>query len=106
MDKVRWMKGLFLFLSMLIIVSAAAAAQSTVTSEPIKNEISMLEEATFKLTITNNADKVQRYTIYALQSGQSWNVDPYPLKDKIIELAPGASQTTTIIADVLQELPP
>ncbi|MEK6900181.1 MAG: hypothetical protein AABX05_03585, partial [Nanoarchaeota archaeon] len=102
----RWMKGLFLFLSMLIIVSAAAAAQSTVTSEPIKNEISMLEEATFKLTITNNADKVQRYTIYALQSGQSWNVDPYPLKDKIIELAPGASQTTTIIADVLQELPP
>lgn len=83
-----------------------AAAETTVSSAPIKNEITPAEYATFSVTITNKDSQTQTYNLYSLQSGQSWNVDPFPLKDKVIELGPGQSYTTTIRAKVLQDLPP
>ena len=92
------MKFFLLQVLLFSLLSSLAIAESSIVSEPIKNEITSLEEASFNLTITNNAGQVQRYTIYSLQSGQGWNVDPFPLRDKIIELAPGRSYTTKIIA--------
>lgn len=100
---------LLILLSMsLVIVSAESdsgseseilpTVQSTITTTPIKNEITPLEQASFSLKITNNAGQVQRYSIYSLQSGQGWNVDPSPLRDKIIEIGPKKSYTTKIIA--------
>ncbi len=104
----RWNGGSFflLFLLLIALFSSLAIAGSTIVSEPIKNEITTLEQASFKLTITNHENQVQRYSIYSLQSGQGWNVDPFPLKDKIIELAPGKSYTTTIIAKALEDFSP
>ncbi len=84
----------------------AVSADTTISSAPIKNEITPAEYATFRVTITNKEGQTQTYNLYSLQSGQSWNVDPFPLKDKVIELAPGESYTTTIKAKVLQDLPP
>jgi len=105
---VRWKKSHFILLCLLFLAvfSVAVAAETTVTSAPIKNEITPAEYATFSVTITNKESQTQTYNLYSLQSGQSWNVDPFPLKDKVIELGPGQSYTTTIRAKTLQDLPP
>jgi len=86
--------------------SVVVAAETVVTSAPIKNEITPAEYATFSVTIANKEGKTQTYNLYSLQSGQAWNVDPFPLKDKVIELGPGQSYTTTIRAKTLQDLSP
>jgi len=107
---VRWrssfIKNLFLCTLFLILFSVTVSAGSTVTATPIKNEISPAEYATFSITITNLESQTQKYSLYSLQSGQSWNVDPFPLKDKVIELQSGQSYTTTIRAKTLQDLSP
>ncbi len=90
----------------LIFFSAAVAANSVVSSAPIKNEITPAEFASFSLTITNKEGQAQKYNLYSLQSGQGWNVDPFPLKDKVVELDPGESHTTVVRAKALQDLPP
>ncbi len=100
------MKFFLLQVLLLSILSGSVLAESSIVSEPIKNEITVLEEASFSLTITNNADQAQRYSIYSLQSGQGWNVDAFPLRDKIILLAPGRSYTTTIVAKPLEDFSP
>lgn len=103
----RWKKYFILLCAVLLTVfSVAVAAETTVTSAPIKNEITPAEYATFSVTITNKESQTQTYNLYSLQSGQSWNVDPFPLKDKVITLEPGHSYTTTIRAKTLQDLPP
>ena len=105
----RWSRSfqhVLLFTLFLTLFSVAVAADTTVSSAPIKNEITPAEYATFSVTITNKESQTQTYNLYSLQSGQSWNVDPFPLKDKVIELAPGESYTTTIRAKVLQDLLP
>lgn len=106
----RWKKSLiqyFLLCALfLIMFSLTVAAETTVTSAPIKNEITPAEYATFSVTVTNKESQTQTYNLYSLQSGQSWNVDPFPLKDKVIALEPGHSYTTTVRAKVLQDLSP
>ena len=90
----------------LIFFSVAVAANTVVSSAPIKNEITPADFASFSLTIINKESQTQKYSLYSLQSGQGWNVDPFPLKDKVIELGPGESHTTSIRAKALQDLPP
>ncbi len=99
----RWKSLLVVFTMLLVMFSFSTLAVSTITVTPIDNEITPLEQASFSLRITNNEDEVQRYSIYSLQSGQGWNVDPYPLRDKIIELGPRQSHTTTMIAHPLEK---
>lgn len=99
-----------LFLSaavvLLFLFSAMAWADSGVVLTTIKNEVSVGGQAKFSLKITNTAEEKQRYTVYSFQSGQGWNVDPSPLSDKIIEIYPGKSYTTTIIAQPLEDFSP
>ncbi|MDO8511565.1 MAG: hypothetical protein Q7S55_05380 [Nanoarchaeota archaeon] len=103
----RWKKSFILLCILLLaLFSVVVAAETTVSSAPIKNEITPAEYATFSLTITNKEGQTQTYNLYSLQSGQSWNVDPFPLKDKVIVLEPGHSYTTTIRAKALQDLSP
>ena len=106
---VRWRKFfqyIFAGALFLALFSVTVAADTIVASAPIKNEITPAEYATFSVTITNKESQTQTYNLYSLQSGQSWNVDPFPLKDKVIELGSGESYTTTIRAKTLQDLPP
>lgn len=103
----RWKKYFVLwYVVILVMLSFIVAAETTVSSVPIKNEITPAEYATFSITIANKESQTQTYNLYSLQSGQSWNVDPFPLKDKVIELKPGYSYTTTVRAKALQDLPP
>ena len=90
----------------LLLFSALSLAASEVVITPIKNEIRLGQQASFQLTITNHATEKQRYSVYSLQNGQGWNVDPSPLKDKIIELNPEKNYTTTIVARPLEDFPP
>jgi hypothetical protein len=92
--QMRWRT--LLILLVLLIFPAMAFAASEVTNEPIKNSITLTETATFKLSITNNAAVKQRYSIFSFVQG--WDIEPYPLKDKIIEVFPGSTKTTTIKA--------
>ncbi len=103
----RWKKSFILLCILFItILSISIVAETTVSSAPIKNEITPAEYATFSLSITNKESQTQTYNLYSLQSGQSWNVDPFPLKDKVITLEPGNSYTTAIRAKSLQDLSP
>lgn len=102
----QWPKFALLVVVLLFLCSLVAIADSEVVVEPIKNEVVVREEALFKLTITNNAQERVRYSIYSLQSGQGWNVDPRPLKDKIIEIGPGGKYSTIIIAQALEDFSP
>lgn len=86
---------------LVIFASIAWAEQDVVEIKVKKNQVIIGEKAVFELTLHNNATQKQRYSIYSLQSGQGWNVDPYPFKDKIIELGPGSSYTTTIHAEAV-----
>ncbi len=97
---------LSLMLIMLVFCSAFALAESDILVSTIDNNIAVGEAAEFSLKITNNAAATQRYSIYSLQSGQGWNVDPSPLSDRIIELATGKSYTTKIIAQPLDTFSP
>lgn len=100
-------KSFLLFSVVLfVLLSTLALASSSISTTVIKNTISVSDKASFKLEITNNNEERQRYTIYSLQSGQGWNVDPNPLKDRVIEINPGDTYTTTIVAQPLEEFSP
>ena len=99
-------KVILLSVFLLVIFSVLATsslAESDIEITVKNNHIAFSERAQFNLKITNNADEKQRYSIYSLQSGQGWNVDPFPLKDKIIELYPGKSYTTIIQAQAFDD---
>ncbi|MFH1276588.1 MAG: hypothetical protein ABIH82_05750 [Candidatus Woesearchaeota archaeon] len=91
---------LFLFSAVLVV------ADSSIVVTPTKNQISVAEQAEFSLKITNNEAFTQRYSLYSLQSGQGWGVDPSPLKDKIIQINPGQSYTTKIMVNPLDDFLP
>jgi hypothetical protein len=99
-EKVR---RLLVVLLLLIVSSSLVLAASTVTVTPIKNQVSPLEQAEFEVTIANNAAVTQRYTIYSFTQG--WNVDPFPLKDKIISLPATQKYTTKILAQPTESFP-
>lgn len=100
----RWINSLSLLIIILIVLSATAIAESEVIIKPVKNQIMPNEQANYGVTITNNAAEKQRYSIYSFVQG--WNVDPSPLRDKIIELRPGKSHSTNILAQPLEDFPP
>ncbi len=98
------MKKLYLLLVVsLLLLSAFAIAESDIIVSPIHNQISLDGQASYEVEITNKADQTRRYSIYSLQSGQGWNIDPSPLKDKIIEVGPKKSYKTKIIVTPLEQ---
>ncbi len=97
---------LLILIILLSLVTLVAAEESHVSVSAIDNHITLDEFATFELTIENKNDNVQKYSIFSLQSAQGWNVDPSPLKDKIIEVAPGQSYTTKIMVKPLEDFKP
>jgi hypothetical protein len=104
-DNLRW--NILVILALITVLALPSAmAQSLVITEPVNNQINPNQHATFKLTITNNELVRQRYSIFSVQSSLGWNVDPHPLKDKIIELAAGQSYTTEIRAQPLEAFVP
>lgn len=102
----RFVRVLFLALLFTFIVSSLAAADSVVTATAIDNAIKPSETASFRLDITNQEAQRQRYSIYSLQSGQGWNVDPSPLSDKIVDLGSGEKRSIIIQAQPLEDFPP
>jgi hypothetical protein len=67
------------------------------------NHISLGQEGVYSVKIYNDATVKQKYTVYSLQSGQGWNVDPSPLKDKIIELEPKETKVITVLVKPVEE---
>ena len=86
--------GILSVLVVFFLLVATALAQSDINIDPIKNSITLTETASFKLIISNNAEETQRYSIFSFVQG--WDIEPFPLKDKIIEVGPQQSKTTTI----------
>lgn len=110
MESVRWniFSNIFLIIliSILCVNLSVAAVSSSVKATPIKNQISLGEVAEYRLTIDNKANQEQRYSVFSFTSGQGWNVDPYPLRDKVIVLPPRTSYSTTIRAQPLEKFTP
>jgi hypothetical protein len=102
--KMRVAVGLSLIV--LMLCSASVLAVSTIEVTPINDRIPQSGQATFTLTITNHAYKVQRYSIHSLVNGFGWIVEPQPLSDRIMEIAPSESRSTTIVASPLEQFDP
>jgi hypothetical protein len=99
-------KIVIIVLVFLVVISFSVTAQSTITTTPINNQVDVNGNAQYSLEIKNHEAVSQRYSIFSFQSGQGWNVDPYPLRDKVIELGPGKSYTTMIQIQPLEDFSP
>src|SRR3989344_6657817 len=102
----QFLRVIFLFVFIFVLSAVTVLAESKIDVTPLKNQISPLEQAEFSVRIINQAEVTQRYSVYSLQSGQGWTVDPSPLKDKIVEIAPGKSYVVKIIAEPLEAFNP
>ncbi len=79
------------------MLGSLVLAETLISSSVTENVVAPGQVATYEVSITNNAERFQTYTLYSFTS--SWSVDPTPLSDKIIEnIAPGATYSTTISA--------
>jgi len=92
-------------LAILLLLVASAWATSDFSLVPVADHITPKEKAYFNLNITNHFDKEQRYQIFSLELSQ-WNVEPFPLKDKVVVLGPEESYTVQIAATPLKEFNP
>lgn len=99
----RWKYFTLITIIFLILTASSVLASSTISTSAIKNHITTAEEASFKLSVTNNAEKTQSYRIYALELG--WMVEPLP-RDRTFDLAPGKTKTTTIKVRPVEDFNP
>ena len=91
-------------LVMVLLSAFALAGKSEIKIEPIKNSITTTDTASFKLTISNNEDVTQRYSVFSFVQG--WNIEPSPLKDKIMEIQPNQKYQTMIKASPTEKFSP
>lgn len=84
----------FLIFPILVLFPYLVLAESQINLKPLKNTIVPQETALFQLSITNEAKEKQRYSLFSFVQG--WDIEPSPLKDKIIEIPPGETKNTTI----------
>ncbi len=89
-----------------IVCSVSVLAKSIVSVEVVDNQIRPDETAYFRVNIENTAAVKQRYSLYSLQTGQGWDVETEPIKDKIVELEPGKNYSVTVRVHPFEKLPP
>lgn len=102
--KMRWM--LLLIFSLLLVPVFSLATNTNITVTAIDNTIKPSESATFSLSIYNAAPEVQSFKIYSLQSGVEWNVEPFPLTDRVVKVGGKQTYATTIRAHPTAALKP
>jgi len=100
--KLFGLMGVFVF----ILCSFSAFAISIVTVETVDNQIRPDETAYFLVNIENTANVKQRYSLYSLQTGQGWDVETEPIKDKIVELEAGKNYTVKVRVHPFEKLLP
>ena len=99
-------KIFYLVIIAMFLLSATVLADSTVSITPIKDQISPQEKGEYILRVQNTDNVIQKYSIYSLQTGQGWIVDPSPLSDKIFELNPGQSKDVKLLVSPSQVFEP
>ena len=95
-----------IMLMVLLVLGLQLVTASLVEATPVKNQISPSEEAVFELLVKNTGKETQRYSIYSLQSGQGWMVEPSPLKYRILELSPGQQHQVKVLVRPLEIFAP
>lgn len=81
------------FLVLLILSSSLVLASTQIKLEPVKNDITLIEEALYNLEIKNTGEITANYKIFSLELG--WIVDP-KAADRSFFLNPGETKKTTI----------
>ncbi len=99
-QNVRWPTGIVLVFLLLLSLPLALAA-STVVVDPVDNEITLAEEASFKIIITNDESTSRMYTLYGLEV--VWGVTP---EARRFTLAPKESKTTLVAVRALGPFKP
>lgn len=88
---------------MFILLLPVALANTNIEVEPIKNQITSLEEAKFDVTIKNLGPNTQNYKIYAIERG--WIIDPLPF-DRTFELKKGEVKNTIVTVKPVEQFKP
>lgn len=102
----RWNLLLLLLVLLVLVVSSSVVSileEPSVEITTIKNEVHPYEDAGFSLTINNQGDKTQKYTLLTQQAVKGWAVSTSPLSDRIITISPSKSYTTSVIVRALEE---
>ncbi|MEK6938289.1 MAG: hypothetical protein AABX04_04565 [Nanoarchaeota archaeon] len=98
------MRKSFLWVSLTIFLLLMVGVCAEMVLTPVANQITPRDKAYFNLKITNNNELEQKYQIFSLES--QWNVEPFPLKDKVVILKPGESYNVQMVASLLKVLQP
>lgn len=88
--KVRW-QTFIVAVFLVLLSSLLVSATSTVVVTPADNEITLSEEASFRVTITNEGGASLTYTMYGLEV--VWSVNP---EARRFTLLPGQSRTIVV----------
>ncbi len=78
------------------MLPASFSLSDSFTAHIVDNEINPSQQALFELTLTNSDEVAHTYTFYSLVQG--WDVEPTPIKDKVINLGQREKKTITIKA--------
>lgn len=96
----RWQTFVVIVFLMLFSFQLVSAT-STVVVTPVDNEITLAEEASFRVVITNDGKVAQSYTLYGLEV--VWNVNP---EARRFTLAPKESKMTQVTIRALGPFKP
>jgi len=89
------LKG-FIIIILFSVLSMGALANFEVSSETIKNAITMDEMAAFNITIGNNYDRTETFRIFHLNY-PDWSIESKPKKNPIIlTVPPGEKKSITV----------
>ncbi len=83
----HWLRLIFFAL----IFSSFSLAQSNIIITPVDNEITVVEEASFEVTISNNHPQSRTYTLYSLDV--IWSINP---ETKKFTLQPHSGRTVIV----------
>jgi len=107
MNSTKYLLHLLISVIILLLTSSFVLADTEISTTAVVNMINSDGIAKYEVSITNNANEDQTYTIYSLTSGSEWSVDPTPLSDRVIEdIAPGETYITTVQAWALDDFDP
>lgn len=98
------MRKIYILLIFSMLILPLALAESLIDVATVYNEISPADQAKYRVTITNDNPGPQRYSVYSFVQG--WNVDPSPIKDRIIDIAARKKYSTIIVAHPTEDFPP
>src|SRR3989344_3894049 len=91
---------------LLIFLLPSVIAATSVEVTPVVDHIIFGEKASFTITIANQREEAQTYTIVSPGTGILWDVKTQPLRDSTVYVGPKQSKDVTVTAEPIEKFTP